>query len=468
MATKKERATQIRTATMPGENTAERVGSLMEEFADHQDRVDASLTKLSGDIEGEFDPSIDIDITSYTDGSNFIDRAVYFVSPYYRGRFIPCEAEKTYTFKANANNTSILAYLADTDNITTGATPHFADGWTIVRSVLAGQSVSLKAPIDAKYIWVSSQNGTGRPNDFQSIVREPFTKKGLKDYAMIASVAEQGFPQKDLTVISFVFDDLDINDDDIVNLFNEYGIKCGFAFIASDAKMKENKERYLEYQRQGFSILNHSIDGKIFDETNYPTIESAYAAIMTAKQKLESNGFIVNGFVAPSSVFDSLYIDALRNTHQYAYTTADLSNTRSSNPCNISRESLQTTSLADILGGENIHTSIAFHIAVNRQLTFYGHSADFGTSYDGEVFDLEKIRSVVERCISLRNEGKCIILSPNEMANYFFRGQINTNSNVSANRPRSPQNGMMFFDLTLNKPIWYSGTSWVDANGTNV
>ena len=51
MATKKERATQIRTATMPGENTAERVGSLLEEFADHQDSVDASLETLRGDID---------------------------------------------------------------------------------------------------------------------------------------------------------------------------------------------------------------------------------------------------------------------------------------------------------------------------------------------------------------------------------------------------------------------------------
>lgn len=50
MATKKERATQIRTATMPGENTAERVGALLEEFADHQDRVDTALETFNEEL----------------------------------------------------------------------------------------------------------------------------------------------------------------------------------------------------------------------------------------------------------------------------------------------------------------------------------------------------------------------------------------------------------------------------------
>lgn len=28
--------------------------------------------------------------------------------------------------------------------------------------------------------------------------------------------------------------------------------------------------------------------------------------------------------------------------------------------------------------------------------------------------------------------------------------------------------GQMFFDTNLGKPIWYDGTSWVDATGTDV
>ena len=50
MATKKERAIEIRTATLPGENTPERVGSLLEDIVDHQDRVDTSLETFNDEL----------------------------------------------------------------------------------------------------------------------------------------------------------------------------------------------------------------------------------------------------------------------------------------------------------------------------------------------------------------------------------------------------------------------------------
>lgn len=50
MATKKERAHQIRIASLPGENTAERVGALLEDMADHQDRVDTSIETLNDEL----------------------------------------------------------------------------------------------------------------------------------------------------------------------------------------------------------------------------------------------------------------------------------------------------------------------------------------------------------------------------------------------------------------------------------
>lgn len=50
MATKKERAIEIRTATLPGENTPERVGSLLEDIVDHQDRVDTSLETITDEL----------------------------------------------------------------------------------------------------------------------------------------------------------------------------------------------------------------------------------------------------------------------------------------------------------------------------------------------------------------------------------------------------------------------------------
>ena len=45
---------------------------------------------------------------------------------------------------------------------------------------------------------------------------------------------------------------------------------------------------------------------------------------------------------------------------------------------------------------------------------------------------------------------------------------VNISKNITANRPTSPFIGLLFFDTTLNKPIWYNGANWVDATGTAV
>lgn len=39
---------------------------------------------------------------------------------------------------------------------------------------------------------------------------------------------------------------------------------------------------------------------------------------------------------------------------------------------------------------------------------------------------------------------------------------------TSTYRPTNPTAGDFFYDTTINKPIWYNGTNWVDATGTNV
>lgn len=38
----------------------------------------------------------------------------------------------------------------------------------------------------------------------------------------------------------------------------------------------------------------------------------------------------------------------------------------------------------------------------------------------------------------------------------------------SSDRPANALIGKMFYDTTLNKPIWFDGSIWKDANGTKV
>jgi hypothetical protein len=45
---------------------------------------------------------------------------------------------------------------------------------------------------------------------------------------------------------------------------------------------------------------------------------------------------------------------------------------------------------------------------------------------------------------------------------------IGTGTGATASRPASQAAGCMWFDTTLNKPIWFDGTNWRDAAGTIV
>lgn len=42
------------------------------------------------------------------------------------------------------------------------------------------------------------------------------------------------------------------------------------------------------------------------------------------------------------------------------------------------------------------------------------------------------------------------------------------NVGVTSQRPGNADNGFQFFDVTLRKPIWWNGSSWVDASGSTV
>jgi peptidoglycan/xylan/chitin deacetylase (PgdA/CDA1 family) len=46
--------------------------------------------------------------------------------------------------------------------------------------------------------------------------------------------------------------------------------------------------------------------------------------------------------------------------------------------------------------------------------------------------------------------------------------KIGTQAGTTANRPTYVDIGYNYFDTTLNKPIWYNGTNWVDSTGTTV
>lgn len=224
------------------------------------------------------------------------------------------------------------------------------------------------------------------------------------------------YPNTKLPVISFQFDDIVDNDQQVYELFKEYGFTCGFAFMASDAKIKLYKDKYLEWQRQGFQILNHSLDSKIFNTDNY-TYDTALSTIIQAKRKLELAGFVVNGWVSPSSSMAEEFLPIIKLSHAYGFTKSDEHfNGRESNPCQLIRYSLESNTI------EAIKSKIDSDISNNKILVFYGHSANFGNenATSKEVWDINKLRTVLEYCIDKMNKGLCYIGGNDDVIKYYF------------------------------------------------
>lgn len=222
------------------------------------------------------------------------------------------------------------------------------------------------------------------------------------------------FPNTKLPVISFQFDDIPTNDEQVVSLFDEYGLTCGFAFIASNVNMASKAAKYYEWQKRGYQILNHSINGTIFNTTNY-TYETALATVMQAKNTLEKYGFVVNGWVSPSSQMADEFMPIIKLAHAYAATKNDVYiNGRQSNPCSLTRYSIESNTIA------NIKAQIDSYISNDKALTFYGHAASFGKKYSGEVWDIDKIRSIIKYCIEKRNAGLCYLGGCDDAMKYYF------------------------------------------------
>lgn len=224
------------------------------------------------------------------------------------------------------------------------------------------------------------------------------------------------YPQTKLPVCSFQFDDIPAKDSQIVSLFESYKLTCAFAFIASTNNIATRGPIYKEYQQRGFQIMNHSVDGKIFNLQNY-SYQTALEAIFTALKRIQDAGMVCNGFVAPSSSMEPSFMPILKLAQAYAFTSATTSSTangRNQNTCDLHRYSLESHTLAEA------KQFIDDCIANDQIITFYGHAADLIDEGDTSVWSLAKIAAIVEYCIEKRDAGLLYLGGTDDCVKYYF------------------------------------------------
>lgn len=121
-------------------------------------------------------------------------------------------------------------------------------------------------------------------------------------------------------VVSFSFDDGGTDDYKLHDLFVSKNLKCGFALIAGSDIDDTNLGQYLQWQKEGFSILSHSTDSVAMntEDLNSGAVKTK---MLNSKARLEQRGFDIHGWVTPSSELRNDFLNSVRDLYEFSYTT---------------------------------------------------------------------------------------------------------------------------------------------------
>lgn len=219
--------------------------------------------------------------------------------------------------------------------------------------------------------------------------------------------------------ICFSFDDGVTQDSQIVEAFDEYGAKCGFALISSilqDSRISDYRELY----NRGYSILCHSNNGENMGNETSLTESQLLEKMRDTKVGFEKFGIKIKGWVTPSSFMKSDYVPTLERFYDYGYTRyfgayTDTSTTPYDDLSNsgyyLKRVHIGTTSI------ENLKLAVDKAIENNGLLSFYGHAYEL----DDNTLDIAKLKELLSYVKVKEHLLECHLYAPDEAMMYYFR-----------------------------------------------
>lgn len=91
-------------------------------------------------------------------------------------------------------------------------------------------------------------------------------------------------------------------------------------------------------------------------------------------------------------------------------------------------------------------------------------------NYINLSFELQYSHTVKPENISTSDDDELYITNGQMFAKEFTHELVESYSvkGISENRPANREVGFQYFDTTLSKPIWWTGSKWVDSTGTEV
>lgn len=170
----KQRAQQVKDATQIGENTANRVGGVLVDMADHLEQDENQLSSLypadavptagsvkpvqSGGVYEQLSTmqAIDLSQEPYTNVITSENTWRTHTNANGHGYIIPIEAGKTYQVDVDdsSEGSVIIALLTTNRQTPSGSTPDFCENYQGRIVIQVGTSYNFTAPVDANYLYI--------------------------------------------------------------------------------------------------------------------------------------------------------------------------------------------------------------------------------------------------------------------------------------------------------------------------
>lgn len=220
-------------------------------------------------------------------------------------------------------------------------------------------------------------------------------------------------------VVNFIFDDNCDEDTQLLEIFKNKGVKCGFAITTDSNLTDAKKEFYKAANDEGFSILSHSSEATAMGDNTSFYSTRLIPMFRNSIRDIEDAGIICSGWVTPASYLKDSYFWYLKRWYNYGFTryygayngSGQCWNTTYDSQYYLKRVHIGTSTI------ENLKAAVLNSEGNFGYLTFYGH----GYELTNGTLTVSKLEELIDYVKGRESSKLLKCLSPDEAINYYFK-----------------------------------------------
>ncbi|MCK0147234.1 polysaccharide deacetylase family protein [Arenibacter sp. F26102] len=224
-------------------------------------------------------------------------------------------------------------------------------------------------------------------------------------------------------VFSFIFDDLNTTDSLVKSIFDEFGLQPSFAITTNKLNSK-TALLYKSYAEEGISILSHSHTHPKMNNSSSLDREAVLMELKDSKERIESYGIPVHGFVTPMSYMRPEFLSLLHTEYDYAFTNNhnDLYDT-SVDKQHLARFGIESNISTSDHSIEKIMSRIDQAIKNKELLVLYGHAlpSNYLDDLGNSRVIANDLRAILRYLKSKSDNNECLVLSSDLAIEAYYK-----------------------------------------------